>query len=241
MIFAKKYSGKCKVHCFICSAEKPLYKMRDHVGKHILWDLRGQPPPPGQVHVNPVGAFPCGFCGMDGCFTQIIDEKKGSKIKCTIQSSCIYHYENMNYKAACKSSKSMPCTNVPIPCSLCPRSLSGDPQTIWKYSTTLHLITEHPVAQPIGPDGRGEVHYMPDIPPDMVVNMFISHEEEQSLGIKNEATIAYREENELPPSDDIAAMGRDLLPDSELNVAKRGRAPTLSVVEPVMKKYRKKK
>ena len=51
----------------------------------------------------------------------------------------------MNYKAAGKFSKAIPCTNVPVHCPLCPTSVSGQPQTIWKYNVMYHLIHEHSI------------------------------------------------------------------------------------------------
>ena len=46
----------------------------------------------------------------------------------------------MNYKAAAKFFKAVPCTNVPVHCPLCPTSVSRQPQTIWKYNA---MYQEH--------------------------------------------------------------------------------------------------
>ena len=51
----------------------------------------------------------------------------------------------MNYKAAGKFSKAIPCTNVTVHCPLCPTSVSGQTQTIWKYNVMYHLIHEHSI------------------------------------------------------------------------------------------------
>jgi hypothetical protein len=51
----------------------------------------------------------------------------------------------MNYKAAAKFSKAVLCTNVPVHCPLCSTSVSGQPQTIWKYNAMYHLIHEHSI------------------------------------------------------------------------------------------------
>ena len=59
--------------------------------------------------------------------------------------NCPYHYAVMNYKAAEKFSKAIPCTNVPVHCPLCPTSVSGQTQTIWKYNVMYHLIHEHSI------------------------------------------------------------------------------------------------
>ena len=68
------------------------------------------------------------------------EKKKGSL---SVASNCSYHYAAMNYKAAAKFSKADPCTNVPVHCPLCPTSVSGQPQTMWKYNAMYHLIQEH--------------------------------------------------------------------------------------------------
>ncbi|KAF8878672.1 hypothetical protein CPB84DRAFT_1793958 [Gymnopilus junonius] len=119
----------------------------------------------------------------------------------------------------------MPCTNVPIHCRFCPPSISGEPRTIWKYSAIVHLLTEH--AEP-AKDLPG-TYKLPLIPPEMLIDMFVSRLEEQRLGIEGKVTMAYREEDELPGSDDIAALMNE-------PSTKRGRAETLSVVEPDRKR-----
>jgi hypothetical protein len=70
---------------------------------------------------------------------QLQEKKKGSL------SNCPYHYAAMNYKAAAKFSMAIPCTNVPVHCPLCPTSVSGQTQTIWKYNAVYHLIHEHSI------------------------------------------------------------------------------------------------
>ena len=90
-----------------------------------------------------IGENPCGFYGLDGCFTSLLEKKSGNSIKLTITSNCLYHYEHMQYKNATVSSKNMPYTNVPIHCPLCLSSFSENPQTIWKYNALYHLISEH--------------------------------------------------------------------------------------------------
>jgi hypothetical protein len=98
-----------------------------------------------------LGENPCGFCRQDGCFTSLLEKKSGNSIKISITSNCHYHYERMQYKHAATSSSTMPCTNVPIHCPLCPTSVSGNQQTIWKYNALqvtlglylLGLISSH--------------------------------------------------------------------------------------------------
>ena len=46
-----------------------------------------------------IGENTCGFCGLDGCFTSLLEKKSGNSIwKFTITSNCSYHYELMQYK-----------------------------------------------------------------------------------------------------------------------------------------------
>ncbi|KAJ7497921.1 hypothetical protein B0H11DRAFT_1630115, partial [Mycena galericulata] len=98
----------------ICGRIQTIQKMREHVGGHILLSLR-HVEEPGPLQ-NKVGPEPCGFCGLEGCVTQLTISKEG---KHSIKSSCKYHYEKMQYKAAKATSKRSPCTNVPLHCSLC--------------------------------------------------------------------------------------------------------------------------
>ncbi|KAJ7694979.1 hypothetical protein B0H14DRAFT_2266257, partial [Mycena olivaceomarginata] len=99
-----KLNGSDLIHCLICDATIKLSAMRNHVGQHILLALHQKADPKAKHSVE---ADPCGFCGHDGCHTQL---SGGSKIT----SDCGYHYLKMNYKAAKNCTKSSPCTNVPI-------------------------------------------------------------------------------------------------------------------------------
>lgn len=45
LVFVPRYSFKKEVQCFICNETLELRKMRNHVGRHILWTLRGQTDP----------------------------------------------------------------------------------------------------------------------------------------------------------------------------------------------------
>lgn len=202
-----KSSGKDKVKCLICDTELALNKMRNHVGSHILHSLRDIPDPNSPL--VSVGAEPCGFCGMDGCLTQFKSKNTGGG---SITSSCQYHYVGMVYKAAASWSKGMPCTNVPINCPLCPISVSGDHQTIWKYNALYHLASEH----------SNENNSPPSIPGELLVQIFISKAEEKGLGITNIATDTWREQYNIPNSDGIEQVKENLL--------KRGRSDSTSIV-----------
>ena len=116
----------------------------------------------------------CGFCGLEGCLTQLQEKKKGSL---SVASNCPYHYAAMNYKAAAKFSNTIPCTNVPVHCPICPTSVSRQPQTIWKYNAMYHLIHEHSIGDTSLP-----------IPGQFLVQIFITKEEERALGILEQAT-----------------------------------------------------
>src|ERR1700676_3995633 len=96
----------------------------------------------------------------------------------------------MQYKKAAELSKVQPCTNVPIHCSLCPAAVSGDPPTIWKYNALYHLISEH---------SSGSTP--PSIPGQLLVQMFITKEEEKALGISEHNTVDWRRQNNIPDSD----------------------------------------
>ena len=130
----------------------------------------------------------------------------------------------MQYKQAATFSNTMPCTNVPIHCPLCPSSVSGNPQTIWKYNALHHLITEH--------SNNG---IAPEIPGELLVKMFIHKHEEQAQGIGEDSTYSWRRENHIPDSDGLAEMMEDQ--------QKRGRSDTVSTTlsdKPASKKPRHK-
>ena len=99
-----------------------------------------------------------------------------------------------------KSSKSAPCSNVPIHCPLCPLLDSGSPPTIWKYSVMYHLA---------------ECHTDPDSPPtkipgQLVVDSWISAQEESWMGVDAEETARWRNKNEVPDTDGITEVIKSL-------------------------------
>ena len=169
-----------------------------------------------------MSALPCGFCGLDsGCQTQLIFKKHGVA---HVKSTCPYHYEKMQYKAALEPTKGGPCTNVPIHCRLCPPlKVSGEMRTIWKYNTIYHLLSEH--SQDIT-----MTQILPIIPGQMVVDMFVSSSEEALMKVPLAATKAHREEYRLQNSDGIEEIKE---------VLKRERAETVTLVEPGGKKRKK--
>jgi hypothetical protein len=187
----QKHNGKDILPCFLCGEKTALKNMRNHVGGHILRTFRAVDAT-DECTLQSVGDNPCGFCGLDGCLTQLL-EKKG--VSFTITSNCQYHYAQMQYQAAAQLSKSSPCTNVPIHCPICPTSVSKAPQTIWKYNALFHLTSEHSTDST-----------PPQIPRQLLADMHITKEEEKALGVKPEATDAWREEHDIPGTDSLLEM-----------------------------------
>ncbi|KAJ7609680.1 hypothetical protein FB45DRAFT_761958 [Roridomyces roridus] len=201
----QKLNAADVIPCFICGKQFRLPMMRNHVGGHVIRSQRQSPDPTATVAVGPE---PCGFCGREGCYTQLT--KSGLSFKVT--SQCDYHYSTMQYKAAAKFSANAPCTNVPIHCALCPTSASGTPRTIWKYNAIYHLISEH----------GDENQQIPSIPGQFMVDMFVHRREEAAMGFTAQETAEYRQQNQIPDSDAIDAI-------AESNeVGKRGRSNTQS-------------
>ncbi|THH13601.1 hypothetical protein EW146_g6638 [Bondarzewia mesenterica] len=114
--------------------------------------------------------------------------------------------------------------NTSIPCYLCNKSLllpqmrnhigehiilahrkipeaglNQMPRTIWKYNTMLHLAREH-----ASEDGT-----MPEIPGQLLVDMFISTAEESAMGVEKEVTQKWRGDNQIPGSDVVEQLKRD--------------------------------
>ena len=136
----EKLEGDSKVDCYFCAESIKLKNMHDHVGRHILWALRGKDESYKLTHGMQIGVDPCGWCGRDGCKIQL--QKKGASH--SIPSSCPYQYSKMIYAWATKCTKGSPCTNVPIRCPLCPSGFavllqSGNIMS----SSILQLITQH--------------------------------------------------------------------------------------------------
>jgi hypothetical protein len=116
----------------------------------------------------------------------------------TITLSCEYHYENMSYKAVKKSTKNAPCTKVPIHCSLCPSSVSREPQTVWKYNEINHLLVSHSDEDPTQAGG-----FEAPIIPGGLMDMFVTRQEEQWMKINPNATTTFHREYEILSSDGL--------------------------------------
>ncbi|TFK16715.1 hypothetical protein FA15DRAFT_553474, partial [Coprinopsis marcescibilis] len=98
--------------CNICSCQVTPQDRQNHMGRHILHALKLVPQDgecPGEVSLE----YPCGFCGQSSingaCFVSI---KSGK-----VLSRCKYEY-SLQISATSRVSKSKPCTNVPMKCSI---------------------------------------------------------------------------------------------------------------------------
>ena len=136
----------------------------------------------------------------------------------------------MSYKAAKKSSKHAPCTNVPIHCPLCPPSVSRDPQTIWKYNAINHLLISHSDEDPT----QTGKYKAPAIPGELMMDMFVTRQEEQWMNIDPDATTTFRREHDIPSSDGLESY---VIQDEERQ--KRDRSNTLTVPEPAEKRRKR--
>ncbi|KAI0041023.1 hypothetical protein FA95DRAFT_1611332 [Auriscalpium vulgare] len=106
----------------------------------------------------------------------------------------------MVYGAGTKFAKSRPCTNVPIHCQIFPRNPSGHPHTIIKYNATYHLAAEH----------LSEDNEYPGIPPELLVELFVTSEEERTMGVADIATTDWRELHAIPDSDAVEEVRETL-------------------------------
>src|ERR1700683_2354296 len=100
----------------------------------------------------------------------------------------------MQYQSAAQFAKSSPCTNVPIHFPICPSSVFQVPQTIWKYNALFHLACEHSTGTT-----------PPTITGQLLVDIFVSKEEEKALKIK-EVTDLYRTKYNIPDTDGLLEM-----------------------------------
>ena len=80
-------------------------------------------------------------------------------------------YDQMQYKAAAKFSRSSPCTIVPIHCPICSTGFTP-----------------------------------PKIPRQLLSHMNITREEEKVLWIKEEVTVAWREEHNIPDTESLLEL-----------------------------------
>ena len=96
--------------------------MRQHIGKHFIWK-----------DITENGRL-CGFCGGLGCSIDLAVSSGKGFFKAL--SDCKYNFA-FSLKAASKISKTSPCTNRPIECSICKR-------VYWSYNMMCHYKISHP-------------------------------------------------------------------------------------------------
>ena len=106
----------------------------------------------------------------------------------------------MNYASACKSTRSTPCTNVPLHCPLCPTGVNSQLTTFWKYNLIYHMHMYHVSDQDV----------LPPFPVELRVTSHIGKSEERLLGVSPEKTRTWRNQYKMPDSDAITAYQDDL-------------------------------
>ena len=100
--------------------------MRCHVGYHII-----------NEDVQNV----CGFCGLQSCSIGLKKSTgRGKTAIAAAESNCTY-MSKFSLKSAEKSTKTGPCTNRPVPCSVCK-------VITWSYSLPSHYICQHFYVRP---------------------------------------------------------------------------------------------
>ncbi|KAJ6628547.1 hypothetical protein B0H10DRAFT_1868823, partial [Mycena sp. CBHHK59/15] len=116
--------------CLVCGKDVVGPDRQNHMGLHIFLSQRRIQEDRVITPVSP--NYPCGFCGKamsnGGCSIAIRSGKAAS--------SCHEVYE-FQIAAASKSTTAKPCTNVPVPCTLCL-------DTHWKHNMATHLADNHP-------------------------------------------------------------------------------------------------
>ena len=169
-----------KQQCPLCGKEMKLKQLRGHIGRHILFHSRGMNEQlPLEVCVlvtrrnsrcsvvHQFGNDPCRFCGASGCTTRLVVQGGSQQV----ESNC-HFYSPFKYGSAKKSTRSSPCTNIPIYCPHCKK-------TIWKYNAVDHIITNHP--------GLNAT----DSNKCFMVDIQIQEQEERGMGILPALTDAY--------------------------------------------------
>ncbi|PBK91771.1 hypothetical protein ARMGADRAFT_931685 [Armillaria gallica] len=126
--------------CLSCVLSVPLdlskpYNFLAHMGMHIL-----------KSSVSPA-TEPCGLCLVPSPLCQFyLTKGKGAQGQMKIDYSSSRGCSNLGvtfkYSVAAASTKTAPCSNVPLRCPLCP---SNHP-AIWKYMARHHFLNWHPAA-----------------------------------------------------------------------------------------------
>ena len=104
-----------------CTDDVSTKVMRKHVGVHIIKSDLG---------------LVCGFCGLEGCSIDLVRGSGRGKTATMIPGSNCEYVCKFDLKSAEKSTKSGPCTNRPVVCSIC--------STIhWSYNLPIHFCLKH--------------------------------------------------------------------------------------------------
>ncbi|KAH9940250.1 hypothetical protein B0H21DRAFT_872024, partial [Amylocystis lapponica] len=150
---------------------------RNHIGMHILHKMRGLETPT----LKPIGdSMPCGFCGLSGnpeCHVELIypGAKKAVQVHCECPYAC-----KVTYGRATKGTKTTPCRNIPILCTLCPHMstrTTGTFPAVWRYNMPEHIRLKHSeYASPSSPGGL-------PLPRQLWDDMEITRNEELKLGV----------------------------------------------------------
>jgi len=110
-----------KIPCRICGEGLSIKAMRKHVGVHIIKSDLG---------------LVCGFCGIEGCSIDLVRGSGRGKTATMIPGSNCEYLCKFSLKSAEKSTKSGPCTNRPVVCSIC--------STVqWSYNLPIHFRAKH--------------------------------------------------------------------------------------------------
>lgn len=120
--------------CTLCSPQfeytgKLGQRVVEHIGAHILFD------PSIQREDEP-----CGFCLRPSSLCRIFLTKKAGKLKIDQHSSegCS-NMQSIRYSTAATSKPTAPCSNIPIPCPLCPKNMPA----VWRYNIRAHITSKH--------------------------------------------------------------------------------------------------
>ncbi|KAJ7070269.1 hypothetical protein B0H15DRAFT_793726, partial [Mycena belliarum] len=106
-----------------------------HMGAHILHDTT----------LNRTDQ-PCGFCGrpFPMCLFNLKKTADGVAVNLATSKGCPNFVKKFNYGIAARSTKTAPCSNVPLRCPECD---STDP-TVGRYNLKQHLLQYHPLTPP---------------------------------------------------------------------------------------------
>ena len=130
-----------------CGKSAKLAAMRLHVAGHILQRQCGE-----ANGLEPSGSEACGFYGnvcasrdSSECKVGLCRGSTSSTLK--VVSSCPSAHAGMSYGPASKGSATNPCTNRPVPCSICQQTSGATRTHVWSYHYLDHMQTAHPSQQ----------------------------------------------------------------------------------------------